>query len=140
MSDYFSGPRALADPSCDICDLYAFPSPERTGHLVLVVNVFPLAGLIKPFSDAVMCRFRRRPATIATTGTTAAFAVGDTEAILHCTFDVPAHREGATVQEGHCTTPAGEDGVVVVNDENGTRRSGCGASSPDCAPTRSFLT
>jgi hypothetical protein len=53
MSDHLSGPRALADPSCDICDLYAFPSPERTGHLVLVVNVFPFAGPTALFSDAV---------------------------------------------------------------------------------------
>lgn len=124
MSDHFSGPRALADPSCDICDLYAFPSPERTGHLVLVVNVFPLAGPTALFSDAVMCRFRLRPATIAPTSATGAFAVGDTEAIFDCTFDVPVHREGATVQEGHCTTPAGEMVSVVVNDENGTRGRG----------------
>lgn len=124
MSDHFSGPRALADPSCDICDLYAFPSPGRTGHLVLVVNVFPFAGTTALFSDAVMCRFRLRPVTIATTGGTAAFAVGDTEAIFDCSFDVPVHREGATVQVGHCTTPAGEMVSVVVNDENGTRGRG----------------
>ena len=35
MSDHFSGPRALAGPAGDICDVYTFPSPERPGHLVL---------------------------------------------------------------------------------------------------------
>ena len=39
MSDHFSGPRALAGPAGDICDVYAFPSPERPGHLVLVMTV-----------------------------------------------------------------------------------------------------
>ena len=43
MSDHFSGPRALAGPAGDICDVYAFPSPERPGHLALVMNVLPLA-------------------------------------------------------------------------------------------------
>lgn len=124
MSDHFSGPRALADPSCDICDLYAFPSPERPGHLVLAVNVFPAAGPTALFSDAVMCRFRLRPVTIDQSGGTAAFAVGDTEAIFDCTFDVPVHREVSAVQEAHCTTPAGDVVSVVVNDQNGTRRPG----------------
>ena len=124
MSDHFSGPRALADPSCDICDLYAFPSPERPGHLVLVVNVFPLAGPTALFSDAVMCRFRLRPVTIAQAGETSAFTVGETEAVFDCTFDVPVHREGSTVQEGRCSTPVGDVVSVVVNDENGTQGPG----------------
>ena len=41
MSDHFSGPRAIAGPAGDITDLYAFPSPERPGHLVLVLDVHP---------------------------------------------------------------------------------------------------
>ena len=39
MSDHFSGPRAIAGPAGDITDLWAFPSPERPGHLVLVAGV-----------------------------------------------------------------------------------------------------
>ena len=124
MSDHFSGPRALADPSCDICDLYAFPSPERPGHLVLVVNVFPLAGPTALFSDAVMCRFRLRPLSIAQSGGAAQFAVGETEVTFDCSFDVPVHREGSTVQEGRCTTPAGDVVSVVVNDQGDARGPG----------------
>ena len=41
MADHFSGPRALADPASDITDVFTFPSPERPGHLVLVLDVFP---------------------------------------------------------------------------------------------------
>lgn len=36
MSDHISGPRAIANPITDITDMYAFPSPERPGRLVLV--------------------------------------------------------------------------------------------------------
>src|SRR5262245_54261331 len=45
VADHFSGPRALAGPLCDICDLYAFPSPERPGNFTLVMNVLPRATL-----------------------------------------------------------------------------------------------
>ena len=68
MSDHFSGPRALAGPAGDITDFYAFPSPERPGHLVLVLNVQPLAKPDAAFSDAIDCRFRLRPVTIAGSG------------------------------------------------------------------------
>ena len=61
MSDHFSGPRALAGPAGDICDAYAFPSPERPGHLVLVMTVQPLATPESFFSDAIVYRFRLRP-------------------------------------------------------------------------------
>jgi hypothetical protein len=54
MSDHFSGPRALAGPACDITDMHAFPSPERSGRLVLVLDVHPLAGVTTSFSDAIV--------------------------------------------------------------------------------------
>jgi len=56
MSDHFSGPRAIAGPAGDICDLYAFPSPERSGHLVLVLNVLPKATSDSHFSEAIEAR------------------------------------------------------------------------------------
>ena len=65
MSDHFSGPRAIAGPAGDICDLYAFPSPQRSGHLVLVLNVLPNATSDSHFSEAIVYRFRLRPVTIA---------------------------------------------------------------------------
>ena len=43
MSDHFSGPAVMGDPAVDITDFYAFPSPERPGNLVLIMDVFPLA-------------------------------------------------------------------------------------------------
>jgi len=64
MSDHFSGPRAIAGPAGDICDLYAFPSPERPGRLALVMTVLPGATASDVFSDAIVCRFRLRPTAI----------------------------------------------------------------------------
>ena len=60
MSDHISGPRALADPIADITDVYAFPSPERPGHLVLVQNTLPFAPATARFSDGLIYRFRLR--------------------------------------------------------------------------------
>ena len=91
MSDHFSGPRAIAGPAGDICDLYAFPSPERSGHLVLVLNVLPKATLDSHFSEAIVYRFRLRPVTIAGVGGTTAFpfAGEDQELVFTCHFEAP---------------------------------------------------
>ena len=61
MSDHISGPRALAEPIADITDVYAFPSPERPGHLVLVIDTLPFAPPDGRLSDGLIYRFRVRP-------------------------------------------------------------------------------
>ena len=63
MSDHISGPRALADPIADITDVYAFPSPETPGRLVLVLNTLPMAKPSDLFSAGLLYRFRLRPLT-----------------------------------------------------------------------------
>ena len=75
MADHFSGPRAISDPASDIADVYTFPSPERPGHLVLVMDVFPAATMAALFSDALNYRFRLRSVTAASAATPT-FAVG----------------------------------------------------------------
>ena len=120
MSDHFSGPRALADPAADICDIYVFPSPEQAGRLVLVMDLFPYASSNTLFSDAVICRFRIRPVTVAATGPRA-FAVGDQELVFDCTFDVPTKQGGGEtlIQRATCARPNGKSCSVVVNNEDG---------------------
>ncbi|SNY52984.1 DUF4331 family protein [Paractinoplanes atraurantiacus] len=61
MSDHISGPRALAEPIADITDVYAFPSPENPGHLVLVMNTLPFAPYDARHSDGLIYRFRLKP-------------------------------------------------------------------------------
>lgn len=127
MSDHFSGPRAIAGPAGDICDFYAFPSPERTGRLVLVMNVLPRATSESRFSDAIACRFRLRPVTIAGSGSATAFPFGpeEQEIVSTCTFDEPvASGSGATVQRGRCVAPSGLSVDFTVNDPEGGRTDG----------------
>jgi len=118
MSDHNSGPRALADPVVDITDLYAFPSPDRAGSLVLVLDVFPNAEPTALFSDAVDYRFRVRPVTISR-GAGAAFAVSEREYTISCRFAELAARQGSgpLVQEGKCTASTGQAVSFRVNDE-----------------------
>jgi Domain of unknown function (DUF4331) len=120
MSDHFSGPRALAGPQCDICDLYAFTSPERPENLVLVMDVVPRATPTSTFSDAIIYRFRLRPATIAGTGAAATFALGEDELVIDCTFDEPRiTNDGRVDQIGRCRSPFAGEVVFGFNDERG---------------------
>jgi hypothetical protein len=126
MADHFSGPRALADPASDITDVYAFPSPEQPGHLVLVLDVFPAAPPTALFSDAVSYRFRLRPVTATTAGGTPAFVVGEDEYAFDVTFDALVQGDGADsmVQAGRCTTPDGVEIPFRVGEEQPTQMHG----------------
>jgi hypothetical protein len=108
MSDHFSGPAAMADPASDITDFYAFPSPERPGNLVLIMNVFPMAGAQAFFSDVVTYRFRLRPLTRFGSQIT----VGAAEQTIDVSFaDIPEH---GFVQKGRVVDPAGRQRSFVV--------------------------
>ena len=120
MSDHISGPRALAEPVADITDVYAFPSPERPGHLVLVMNTLPFAQPSDRLSDGLVYRFRLRPLTASDPGDPVPFAVGPDELTFDCVFSTPADAGGHGVeQEGTCTTPSGETVSFRANDERG---------------------
>jgi hypothetical protein len=130
MSDHFSGPRAMAGPAGDICDLYAFPSPERSDHIVLVLNVLPQASPDSHFSEAIVYRFRLRPVTISGVGAAAAFpfAGEDQELVFSCHFEAPRQSGGAgmaPVQEGWCVAPSGKTTTRFrVHDEQGGSSEG----------------
>lgn len=122
MADHFSGPRAISDPASDITDLYAFPSPQRPGHLVLVLDVFPAAAPTALFSDAIRYRFRVRSVTATTAGGTPAFAASGDEYAFDVTFAAPVQGNGgdSVVQVGTCTAPGGAEISVRVGDEKPT--------------------
>jgi hypothetical protein len=121
MSDHISGPRALADPIADITDVYAFPSPERPGRLVLVMNTLPFAQPGDGLSDGLVYRFRLRPLSEGTPGDAVPFVLRAEEFVVECAFS-PATTGGrgqGVDQEGTCTTPAGATVSFRVNDEQG---------------------
>jgi hypothetical protein len=121
VSDHISGPRAMAEPIADITDAYAFPSPQRPGQLVLVMNTLPFAQPSARFSDGLVYRFRLRPVAAGTGDGPAPFAVGVEEFVFDCVFSTPVSGSGigGSDQDGACTTPAGETVSFSVNDERG---------------------
>ena len=121
MADHFSGPRALADPASDITDVFAFPSPERPGHLVLVLNVFPIAAPTALFSDALIYRFRLRPVTATTADGTPAFVACAEEWAFDFRFTQPT--PGGEDQTGTCTA-LGAAISFRVGDEQPTEAPG----------------
>jgi hypothetical protein len=125
MSDHISGPRALADPIADITDVFAFPSPERPGNLVLVMNTLPFAEVSNPFSEGLIYRFRLRPLTAAGADGEAPFAPLAEEFVFDCVFSAPITEDDhAFEQEGTCTTPSGATVSFRVNDERGGSGAG----------------
>lgn len=124
MADHFSGPRALADPASDVTDVFTFPSPERPGHLVLVLDVFPSAAATALFSDALRYRFRLRTVTATSAGGTPAFVAGADEYMFDVSFAVPSPDGGAVVQAGTCTTPSGVEIPFQVGEEEPTEMHG----------------
>ena len=108
MSDHFSGPAVMGDPAVDITDFYAFPSPERPGNLVLIMNVFPLATSQSFFSDVLTHRFRLRPLTWSGGSVT----TGTAEHTIDVTFSDVA--EGSSVQTASVVTSDGREASFVV--------------------------
>src|SRR5829696_1504923 len=103
MSDHISGPRALLDPIADITDVYAFPSPERPGRLVLVMNTLPFAPVEGRFSDGLIYRFRLRAVDVnSDERRVEASGSGSPEWVLDCVFDDGA---AAGTQMGRLTLP-----------------------------------
>src|SRR2546429_1171442 len=119
MSDHISGPRALAEPIADITDVYGFPSPERPGHIVLVVNTRPFAQPSDFFSDGLVYRFRLHPLTARVPGHPVPFAVVAEEFAFDCVFSAPGGDAQGHYQQGTCTIPGGETVSFSVNDEQG---------------------
>ncbi len=108
MSDHFSGPAVMGDPVVDITDFYAFPSPERPGNLVLIMDVFPMATSQSFFSEVVTYRFRLRPLTRSGSSV----KHGTVEHTIDVSFnDVP---EGTSVQKGNVVTSDGRKASFVV--------------------------
>lgn len=118
MSDHFSGPAVMGDPSVDIADFYAFPSPERPGNLVLIMNVFPMATSQSSFSDVVTHRFRLRPLTRSGGSVTQ----GAAEHTIDVSFGDT--REASSCQNGHVVDSDGQRLSFVVgspSERNGIR-------------------
>ena len=126
MSHHISGPRAVAEPIADITDLYAFPSPEHPGRLVLILNTLPFAPPSAVFSDGLIYRFRLRSLTANDQQDGVPFAAGGEEIVIDCVFSAPAGGHGANgpEQEGTCSVPTGGAVSIRVTDDCGGQADG----------------
>src|SRR5947209_4534772 len=117
MSHHISGPRAVAEPIADITDVYAFPSPERAGHLVLVLNTLPFAPPSARFSDALLYRFRLRELKPNDNGAGSPFSpLNEDEIVIDCVFSTPEPEDGGE-QHCTCTLPDGDTVTARVGSE-----------------------
>jgi hypothetical protein len=128
-SDHQDAPKIMGTPIIDITDLFAFTNPEQPSHLVLIMNVAPLAGESSLFSDAFDYSIVVRPASISGTGANAGFTTSEPEFRFTCNFKAPSPRAWSgnakgLVQRGTCKGPGGISVPVVVNDEDGTQAGG----------------
>ncbi|HTE73781.1 MAG TPA: DUF4331 family protein [Actinomycetes bacterium] len=124
MSDHISGPRALADPIADITDVYAFPSPQQAGRLVLVMNTLPMARPTDLFSEGLLYRFRVRPLELPGADSGWKFVPAEDEYVLDCVFSTPGPDGDGHVQEGACTSSTGQSVSFRVNDPSGGAGAG----------------
>jgi hypothetical protein len=114
MTDHFSGPRAVAEPTIDFTDLFSFPSPSQPGRLGLAMDVHPAARAESMFSDAAIYRFRIRPVTIAGSGPGPRFDAGTDEYAISFTFAEPVPQDGTRAARagGHVHAPGWGDGLL----------------------------
>ena len=118
MSDHISGPRALAEPIADITDVYAFPSPEGPGRLVLVMNTLPFAQPDDHFSDGLVYRFRLRRLSSRGEPGPRLFHVAEPEVTVDVLFDEPDAGD-RQAQRGVVHTSEGATQEFHVGDEGG---------------------
>jgi hypothetical protein len=123
VSHHLSGPRAVAEPIADITDLFAFPSPQRPGAIVLVLNTVPFAAPDGRFSDALIYRFRLRALTSSADAAAAPFEPHADELAVDCEFSTPEGGETGP-QQVKCTLPGGGVVTAQVGDEQGGEAAG----------------
>ena len=87
-SDHIDGTISIKNAVADITDLYAFPNPNKAGHLVLIANVHLAVARTGHFSERIHYDFLLRPAVINHNIVPALFQVGK-EVRISCQFETP---------------------------------------------------
>ena len=103
----------MANPVADITDLYVFPSPENDGHLVIILNTYPLVNAKGHFSDQLAYMVTLQPVEISGEGNLKRFIAGSQEYRFDCRFKTPHTNQPHSM---HCLLPNGENIHVEVDD------------------------
>lgn len=123
-SDHIDGPATTGGSVTDLTDLFVFPSPDRPGYLVLIMDAHTFADDEALFSDVANYSFILRRATIHGTGPETVVETGE-EFRFSCDFEAPHQIAGRKRMEqwGTCRGPSGMSIRVLTNDEDGAESS-----------------
>lgn len=113
-SDHVDGKDTLTHRSGDITDLYAFPSPDREGRLVLALNVYPLVSGRGHFAEGITYRITVKSAKAKGQGLQTGFTLGEAS-VIDCTF---------ADHQLLCQLPDGRSIQARFNDKQGTEADG----------------
>lgn len=111
-SDHVDGPVTINHPVADISDLYAFPSPDKPGRLVLILNSYPFVPEQGHFSDQLLYRFVVKPVTATGTGLATGFRTHSADYRFDCTFTTPHADNNHMI---NCSMPSGNSIKGTVN-------------------------
>lgn len=109
-SDHIDGPVTTKHRVADLTDLFAFPTPQRSGFLTIILDVYTAVAATGHFSDKVTYTIYLRRAAIRA-GDHPGFDTSD-EVALHCTFVTP-HDHNA--HPATCKTDGGLGATVSYN-------------------------
>lgn len=98
----------------DIVDLFAFPAPNQSGRLVMIMNTHNRAHSDSVFLDSIRYSFRLRVGAIREQGAEYRFT---------CTFDADAEQKATCntyrIQNGTATPVTGGSTIVTVGKTDG---------------------
>ncbi len=109
-SDHIDGPATSKHRVVDLSDLYVFPTPQKSGFLTIILDMYPLVSPTGHFSDKVNYTIYVRRAAIRT-GDRPAFETRD-EVAIRCSFVTP-HDDAA--HTATCKTDGGVGATVKYN-------------------------
>lgn len=112
-SDHLDALDTLLNESADLTGLMAFTSPENPGHLVLIMDLHPIAKAESRFSEEITYNFRLRNVVSLGEGNEIDVALDpDHEYRVSCSFD-------GDPQWASCTAGSGFSTRVEVGDTSG---------------------
>lgn len=115
-SDHIDGPVTVRHPVADITDVYAFPSPDGPGRLVLVMDVYTGVSATGHFSEKVVYNFLVKNASIRGDGQEPGF---NTQGDYKLSFSFETPHGPNTAHWVTCTSSNGTSIRVKVDDTNG---------------------
>lgn len=95
-SDHIDGPVTTGHRVADLSDLYAFPTPQKPGHLTVILNAYPIVPASGHFADKVNYNLYFRKANISGTGDSSLFQTSE-ETVIGCSFKTPDNTEDHTI-------------------------------------------